>query len=351
MLTEPATRYLSRKGLLTGRLGITHRPGLRARALGAVLACSSALVASGCAQGSGSPTPPLAGSPQRTFEPAVHAYGNDSMLAGQPGNNEVVFYRRKSDGVTLKFEKTLTSGISAPMGMVTTPDRHLYVANSGDSNVLVYRVSRKGPGGPIARLRDDGEVPVNVAATANRRLVAVSNASTTSGGAGSVSVYLNRRDVPARTLTYGSDPVQGEGIAIDSNGNCYWSFNDPKALTGSIVEFVGCNGAGKPFASGILDIGGMAFDQSGNLYYVDQLLGIYKCNGESCGLWLSIGGLGGLILPKNINFDNSSPQNLWIADAAGYIDAASLDGIIVYVLQALGGVTDPPFGIAPAPGS
>jgi hypothetical protein len=315
-----------------------------------VFALAMGLVVNGCAQGSPAiPAHSFGGS--TALPPAVHGYGNDSMYSSQPSGNEVAVYRREGSGLTLKFKKMLTAGLSAPMGMITTPDGRLYVANSGDSDVLVYRSSRKGPEGPIATLRDDGNLPVNVAATPNRRLVAVSNASNTSGGAGSVSVYLNRKDKPSRVLTYGSDPIQGQGIAIDSSGNCYWSFNDPATLTGSIVEFAGCNGNGVLFKSGILDAGGMAFDQSGDLFYVDQPLGIYRCDGGSCGIWLSVSGLGGLILPKNINFDNSSPQNLWIADGAGYIDAANLDGVIVYILQAIGGVTDPPFGIAPAPGN
>ena len=274
------------------------------------------------------------------------------MYTSQPADNEVVVYKRQKNGLTLKYDKTLASGFSKPMGMVTTPDGHWYIANSGDSNVLLYRTTRKGPEGPIETLGDSGEVPVSVAATPNRRLVAVSNVSASGGGAGSVSVYLDHRDRPSRVLTYGSDPIQGEGIAIDANGNCYWSFNDPKTLFGSIVEFVGCNGSGTLFESGISFVGGLAFDQSGNLYYVDQLAGIYRCAGpSSCSLFLSIGILGELLLPRNINFDNSSPQNLWVADASGYVDAVSLDGLILYVLQAVGGILDPPIGVAPAPGS
>lgn len=276
-----------------------------------------------------------------------HFYG---MYSSQPSSNEVVVYKR--DGFTLTRYETLTSGFSAPKGMATTPDGWWYVANSGDSNVLVYRTTRTGPSGPKATLRDAGEVPVNVAVTSSRQLVAVSNASTTRSGAGSVSVYLSRQHKPARTLTYGSDPIQGAGIAIDANGNCYWSFNDPRTLTGSIVEFAGCNGNGSLFKSGILRAGGMAFDQSGNLYYVDQLLGIFKCSGpSSCGIFALVGGSGGLILPANINFDNSNPPNLWVADAAGYIDAVNASGLIVYILNAIGGILDPPIGIAPAPGS
>ena len=76
----------------------------------------------------------------------------------------------------------------------------------------------------------------------------------------------------------------------------------------------------------------MAFDHSGNLYYVDQLLGIFKCQGSSCAIFAPII-LGGLISPTNVNFDNSDPQNLWVADAAGYLDAVNLQGLVAYILQ------------------
>lgn len=350
MSTETGVPLLLTPGRIATCRCVCQRWDFRARCAPAVLGIAIAALAAGCGPNLTS-GPSFPSSSRAVAVPAVHGYGNDSVISSQPSANEISFYARNKNGVTLKYRKSLTSGLSAPMGMVTTPDRRLYVANSGDSNVLVYRAARNGPQGPIASLHDDGEVPVNVDAATGRRLVAVSNASTTSGGAGSVSIFVKQKARPARKLRYGSDSLQGEGIAIDSNGNCYWSFNDPKTLVGSIVEFAGCKGGGSLFKTGILNVGGLAFDRSNNLYYVDQLLGIYKCTSQSCSIWLSISGLGGLILPKNINFDNSSPQNLWIADGAGYIDAASLDGVIEYVLNVIGGITNPPYGIAPAPGS
>jgi DNA-binding beta-propeller fold protein YncE len=313
-----------------------------------------AVAVSGCTQGL--PTQSNFGAPQRLAGPATQHFYNGYMYSSQPADNEVVVYKRQRNGFTLTPYETLTAGFAAPMGMVTTPDGHWYIANSGDSNIPIYRSTSTGPQKTKATLSDNGEVPVNVDATPNRLLVAVSNGSTTGGGAGSVSVYVNLQDRPSRVLTYGNDPIQGEGIAIDSSGNCYWSFNDPKTLTGSIVEFAGCNGSGTLFRQGILKAGGLAFDRSGNLYYVDQLLGIIKCQGSSCSTYMPIL-LGGLVIPTNINFDNESPQNLWVADAAGYIDAVDcksalcLEGVIGYILDVIGGVTDPPIGIAPAPGS
>lgn len=319
--------------------------GLRARPLAQL---AVALAATGCAQNLPATTPSYFGATPAFAQPAAHFYGNDVMYSSQPSGNDVVVYKRKKNSDKLTQYKTIT-GFSKPMGMVTTPDGHWYVANSGASEVLLYRTTQRGPQGPTMTLKDDGQTPVNVDATPDRRLVAVSNGSSIADGAGSVSVYLNRRNEPSRTLTYGSDPVQGEGVAIDSQGNCYWSFNDPIKLTGEIVEFAGCSGTGTLFKSGIFKAGGLAFDRSGNLYYVDQLLGVFKCQGTSCTIFAPII-LGGLISPLNINFDNSDPQNLWVADAAGYIDAVNLQGLVAYILQILGGVTNPPFGIAPAPG-
>jgi|SRR5581483_5769200 len=312
------------------------------------------VIASGCAQLSPTlPGQPYAGSSQVPARPAAHFYGYDLVYASQPAGNDIVVYKRKKNGLELTLLETFSAGLSAPMGMVATPNGRLYVANSGASDVLVYRTTRHGPLGPNATLDDAGEVPVNVAVTGDQRVVAVSNASATNGGAGSVSVYLKKQLQPARILTYGNGRVQGAGVAIDASGNCYWSFNDPATLTGSIVEFAGCKGTGAPFKSGILKAGGMAFDSSGDLYYVDQLAGVYRCAGTSasCALFTPIGGVLGLLLPSNINFDDSVPSNLWVADAAGYIDALNVQGLIAYLLQTVGGVLDPPFGIAPAPGS
>lgn len=310
-----------------------------------------AIAVGGCAQGPSVNPNDASGVTQTFARPATHFYGYDFVYVSQPSDNEVVVYKRKRHGDALKPYETLSSGFSAPMGMVTTPDGHWYVANALASNVLVYNGTRHGPQGPTQTLDDSGEIPVNVAATPNRHVVAVSNGSSTAGNAGSVSIYLNKADAPSYTLTFGADPLQGAGIAIDGNGDCFWSFKDPRQLTGSIVEFPKCKGSGMQIQTGILQAGGLAFDRSGNLYYVDELLGIFKCNGiSSCGLFLSVGGVLGVILPKNINFDRRSPQNLWVADGGGYIDAVNLQGIIVYLLQALGGILNPPDGIAPVPG-
>jgi hypothetical protein len=263
------------------------------------------------------------------------------MYTAQLYGNDAEVYKRK--GLSLTFFESIP-GLSAPQGTEATVNGWWYVTNGGQSNVVIYRSTNKGPKGPESSLNDSGQIPSNVAVTPNRRLVAVSNTSTIGGGAGSVSVYLNRQTEPSRNLTYGTDPLQGTGITIDHRGNCYWSFNDPNTGSGSIVEFAGCNGRGALVVPSIPSSGGIAFDQRDDLYYVDRTTGIYECKRTShCRLFAT-----GFGLPVNINFDHKS-KYLWVADATGYIDAIDLRGK-VYRYPAEGGPTNPPFGIAPAPG-
>ncbi|MBV8531394.1 MAG: hypothetical protein JO104_08760 [Candidatus Eremiobacteraeota bacterium] len=278
------------------------------------------------------------------FRPDAQFYGNDYVYSAQLYGNDATAYRRK--GLSLTRVETLYGGITAPQGTVTTPSGWWYLANGGAANVLIYRSTRKGPTGPVGTLDDSGELPVNVSVTPDRELVAVSNATSAGSGTGSVSVYLNRGSHPSAVLTYGSDLLQGEGVAIDSQGNCFWSFDDvsnPSALA-SIVEFNQCSGTGTLVKSGINRAGGMAFDQSGNLYYIDEAAGIYKCR-RTLHCKLLVGGFG---LATNLNFD-AKQKHLWVADATGYIDAVNpASGNIEYQTISLDG---DPYGIAPSPGS
>jgi hypothetical protein len=216
---------------------------------------------------------------------------------------------------------------------------------------VVGKETKTGPAIPIGYLDDYGWFPDNVAATSSRHLVALSNQSTSSGAAGSVSIYLNRQTEPSRILTYAGGPIQGEGIAISHRGDCYWGFNGPESGSGSIVEFAGCNGSGTVVLSGIPKIGGIVFDQSDNLFYVNEVnsgnthAGIYACKKTSnCSKNPLFDDHGGQ--PININFDHKA-KLLWLADATGFIYAVSPKSGKSTQIQAYGAA---PYGIAPAPG-
>lgn len=269
---------------------------------------------------------------------SAHLYGEDLKIYEQNGSSLILFGE-------------FTSGVKFPEGTKVTPNGWWYATNAGNSNVLVYKSKKSGPVGPFPPLQDNGQIPVNVDALPNRRLVAVSNQGSGSVP-GSVSVYLNRQTDPSRTLTYGSGPAVGMGIAIDHQGDCYWSFNGAGSGSGTIVKFTGCNGSGTLVVSGITRVGGIIFDQSGNLYYVDQTSGIYQCKKTAnCKNFLGLS-TPGLVQPYNMNFDYKS-KDIWVADLAGYI--VEISGLnnpkkLQVMRYADGSPSDPPYGVAPAPG-
>lgn len=269
---------------------------------------------------------------------SAHLYGEDLKIYEQNGSS-------------LTFFGQFTSGVKFPEGTKATPNGWWYATNAGHSNVLVYKSKKSGPVGPFPALQDPGQIPVNVDALPNRRLVAVSNQGSGSVP-GSVSVYLNRQTDPSRTLTYGSGPAVGMGIAIDHQGDCYWSFNGAGSGSGTIVRFAGCDGSGTPVVTGITRVGGITLDQSGDLYYIDQTSGIYHCKKTShCVLLLGLTSVG-LVQPYNMNFDYKS-KDIWVADLAGYI--TEITGLnnpkeLQVIRYTDGSASDPPYGVAPAPG-
>ena len=265
-------------------------------------------------------------------------------------DNDLEIFEQNGSALTLFGE--FTSGVVGPQGTKVTPNGWWYAANAGASNVLIYKSKKSGPVGPFPPLQDYGQIPVNVDVLPNRRLVAVSNQGAGSVP-GSVSIYLNRQTNPSRTLTYGSAAVTGMGVAISHQGDCYWSFNGSSNGSGTIVKFAGCNGSGTQVISGIPKVGGILFDQSDDLFYIDQTKGIYKCQKTAhCTVFLGVSPSDGLVQPYNMNFDYKG-KDIWVADLGGYI--VELVGINNPKKMQLhrfadGGPTNPPFGIGPAPG-
>ena len=90
--------------------------------------------------------------------------------------------------------------------------------------------------------------------------------------------------------------------------------------------------------------GGLAFDDSGSLWYTDQLAGLYKCVGTvSCAL-VTTGFFNALL----INFDKGD-KRLYVADGSGnldYIDPSSPAKLNTFVKLPL---SDAPVGVAAGP--
>lgn len=335
-----------------------------------IAALTSLVLLSGCSSGSSSGLPNA---------PVVENQGVLALLRTPKTSTGGVIYTTQmyghdlnvykpvegSQGISLKYIKTVSGmGLSSPSGSVSTTNGYSYIANGTAADVLVFKTKHDSPVGPKQTLEDYSQYPVNVGVTPDRNLVAVSNQGNLASISGNVSVYLKRSDTPAYVLTYtglGSDVLEGEGVAIDHQGNCYWGFNDLSntSIRGAVVEFAGCSGGGSLLFDEVPNIGGLAFDQSGDLFYVDQSSGVHLCTfkgkSQGCTLFTGIYNRD----PLNLNFDYHD-KNLWLVDTAGYVYAICTQqkggkkncsaGSIEYTLQTLGGASNEPFGIAPEPG-
>jgi hypothetical protein len=243
---------------------------------------------------------------------------------------------------TYALVSTVTNGLSNPQGTSVNwnPARRTwYIANTGLSNVLAL-----SPGGSsvVNTINDSGQYPVDVTAAFKGTNVYISNIYTTSFTAGSLSVCSGSGSCSQLT-----DPnaFEGIGVAVDSNGNCFWSYNDNSGI-GQIDEFAGCKGSPTNLGLSLGFAGGVAVDQAGDLWYSDQLAGVYKCTGTTgCALFAS-GFSDGLM----INFAHKY-ANLLVADAgAGNVDSVNpTTGAVTTLFSP--GTSDPPFGVAASPGT
>lgn len=242
----------------------------------------------------------------------------------------------------------LLSGIAYAQGIAADARGELYIADSGKAAVFKYAPLFKSL---LATYEDYDQVPLDVAVDAKRNLLAVSNASTTSGGGGSVSVYAHGSLTPTATLEDPKAPgAQGFAIAIDGKGDCFWSLHDPSSGLSRIDEFAGCAGSPRKIVSGTDSLAGMALDKTNDLFYVDDTArAIFRCKGTAhCSVLAMY-----FSKPLIVNFDRQG-RFIWLDDV-GVLEGPlieSLDpksGAVVSSFRA-GSTTDPPFGVAHAPG-
>jgi len=266
--------------------------------------------------------------------------------AGESATAKVVYSCQAVDSIcdvlnpNGKILKTLTSanGLNGPEGTSVDPSGNWYIANANAGNILKF--SAKGAA-LLSTLDDSGAQPIDVAVAG--KTVAVANLSGPNSLSASVSVYLNGGTTAARTLT-DSAAAEGVGVAFDSKGNCYWSFKLANTH-GQIDEFTGCNGAPQNLGITTGLAGGLAFDGKDNLFYVDRTVGVYSCSGvTSCGARFT-----GFSQPFDINFDKRW-KNLWVSDIAA-ANIREIDIATGSVVRSFGfEPSDPPFGVAAAPG-
>jgi DNA-binding beta-propeller fold protein YncE len=161
-----------------------------------------------------------------------------------------------------------------------------------------------------------------------------------------VELYAHGSTTPTGTLGV-TGTAYGLGIAFDRGGNCYWSYDTAPLGPGNIVEFPKCRGSAKPIAT-VGVAAGLAFNEANDLFYVDQQAGtVNRCSGNtSCHVLAS-----GFSAPWGMNFD-AGWKHLWLTDfgTATIYALNPKTGAILSTTPAEGGASNPPFGIAAAPG-
>ncbi len=125
--------------------------------------------------------------------------------------------------------RTITKNLTKPAGVAAGKDGLFYVADESAEKIWVFSSGGKRL---VAKLSDRGNVPDDVAVYNDE--VAVSNQKT-------MTFFSKGATKPTRTLK-DSSAQQGRGAAFDSEGNCYWSFEN-KSSTPQVDEFKGCSGS------------------------------------------------------------------------------------------------------------
>jgi hypothetical protein len=297
---------------------------------------ASALSVAGCNAGNISPSLSSNGAPTAANRVALPDAGTSYAYTCQNvGGSDCLIYKNG------KLDKTLKSkSLNAPAGVAAGKDGLFYVANGGAANVLVFSAGGKSL---VQTVNNGGNTPVDVAVL--KDALAVSNAS-------SMTYFSAGASKPTRTLK-DSDAKQGRGAAFDLKGNCYWSLTTKHSGV-QVDEFKGCKGKAQRLNISSGSPYGLAFDDSGNLWFASYLSsanGVYECKGvSSCELVYNQ-----FVDPQYLNF-SSDFSDLWVSDTGNY-----QYGAFLYEIQVSNGKVlkkifkglsffDPPSGVAAGPG-
>jgi hypothetical protein len=115
-----------------------------------------------------------------------------AVVVSDSGTDDVYAY-----SLSGKLVATIT-GFSEPQGLGADLQGNIYVANTGDSNILIY----KDDYATLEKtLNDPGQYPVDAAYDPTSQVTAVTNIISTSDGPGSVSMYARGSTSPCVTVS------------------------------------------------------------------------------------------------------------------------------------------------------
>jgi hypothetical protein len=152
----------------------------------------------------------------------VDAAATGAVAVSDAEADTVVVFNTKG-----KVVATIT-GFSEPQGLDSDTSGNLYVADTVNSEIKIYKDDYKTL---LSTLADSGQYPAGVAYDDTTGIVAATNIISTSGGAGSVSFYAKGKKTPCVTVS-NSNFARVYFDAFDASGNLYI---DGSNSSGSVV--------------------------------------------------------------------------------------------------------------------
>jgi hypothetical protein len=232
--------------------------------------------------------------------------GAASVYVSDYGANVVYGYAATGGSPTF----TVSSGISGPQGL-SANKKHLYVANTNDSQILVYTPPSTTP----TTITDTGEFPAGVSVNAKGTAIWVSNiCSAPSCTMGNLEEY-NSSGTLVKTITC-SNMYRYYFVGSDAKGNVAVDGEDSSfAPTADVIP------AGSSTCTAITPAlefpGGVEFTTNGNLAIGDQdadTVTVYAA--PSFSTVVSTTSLSGASDPVTFSF-NKGDKDVWSANAGG----------------------------------
>jgi hypothetical protein len=189
-------------------------------------------------------------------------------------------------GMQHGLAKTMYPHTANPQGDAITADGTLLIADTSNSAIDSMRHANHGaPKDLSVCVSEPGEWPAFVDATKGAALIAISNIHTTTTGNGSLAVAKGCGSTAIVLKNFDAHAVQGIGVAINRDGDCFWTYNDyTVGGAGYVARYAKCKGTGKRLPQyGLYGnthmgfAGGIAFDKQNNMYLNDQTHGIWEC--------------------------------------------------------------------------
>jgi hypothetical protein len=201
---------------------------------------------------------------------------------------------------------TITSGLSRPFNIGVGPTfGYIYIANADASNVLEYPPNSSSL---YRKFNDAGEFPIDVAVDSQQN-VYVANASTTSSGPGSVTIF-NKSGGLIRTL---HDPrvSTGVSISVDESHNVVFCFFNTSGGN-ECDNFPNAKGKGNLDLAYYFDsLAGSSVDNAEHIVLIDPVAKVavtYK-GASNCGVMT----LGSAAEPYMMALDRSN-ATLYVSD-------------------------------------